>query len=191
MSYDKQSVTKDEIKKWKKDKSINPRTNRKIRIDSKIYKYLQKMEKEIIKKKKDIINVKTVDTSINTELKFDDTNSELNKLKEKSLKNDETILNLKNELDEECLKNKEIIISLKNSINDLKNINHKISKELKEKEKLLEENKSEISKLKESVTKIDLIDKQTQTEIEIFNNFKILIPLGLICFGLVTKYMIY
>ena len=70
MSYANKDVTKDEIKLWKKNKLINPRTNRKIKIDSKIYKYLEDMEISLRKKN---LKIKTSNKKSKKESLYEDT----------------------------------------------------------------------------------------------------------------------
>ena len=129
--------------------------------------------------KKGIVNVETNDISINTESNF-----ELDQLKEETLKKNQEITNLKNDNEKIKKELQEEILNLKNNID-------KISKKLEEKNRLLEENNKEILKLKESDSKTVLVNKGTQTENIVNNNISMLIPMGLICFGLVTKFIFY
>lgn len=183
MSYANKDVTKDEINLWKKNKLINPRTNRKIKLDSKIYKYLQEMEKSMNKKKSNSVKTNKISKKENSNQKLTQTETIL---KDDSLSQTETVsktdVNIQTELSNnevDNLKNKlieienlndtnEILINelseklqmkedenveLKKSINNLENNNINLKKDLSEKNKLLEENNKKIEELKNQIEK--------------------------------------
>lgn len=167
MSYENKDVTTDEIKIWKKNKYVNPRTNRKIKESSKIYKYLENMSKKINNNKKN----KSESNIDNVELKSLVKNSEkiIEDLRTKT--NEDKILI--NKLNKEILvsseKNTVSINELKNEnennkliINNLNKTNKELQESLDNKNKLLEENNKKINKLKNELNELNQMNEMNK-----------------------------
>ena len=188
MSYENKDVTKEEINLWKKNKLINPRTNRKIKIGSKIYKYLEQMEK-IKSSKKNEKELKSKDEDI-SELKnqLDNQNIEIKS-------KDENISELKNQLENQNIEIKskdENILLLNNNINNLETIKKNLKIELEEKNKQLEENNKKFNELKKQIITNNIKetdDKSVQNTDEDFtpNNLILVLPIALFCIGWAVK----
>ena len=198
MSYKSKDVTPEEINTWKKNKKINPRTNRQISENSKIYKYLEEMEQKL-KNKKNQLKVKT-----NKKHEVTILNEKLVELEIKNNSLNDEIIDLKSNESNLISSNDELKEKLKiceKKLNNLKNINSDLNDELKEKNKLLEKNQEEIAKLinelKEvSEKKTESLDKEIQTKHssdneEHGNNLVLVIPIAILCLGWAIKNVVF
>ena len=170
MSYSNKDVTKDEINLWKKNKLINPRTNRKIKLDSKIYKYLQEMEKSLSKQKKN--KIKKTKNNSDQKLEESITQTELTSvLQEESITQTETVSKSDAFIQTDSSNNE--IDNLKSRITEIEGINDTNDSLINEKEsqinKLNEKLKikeNESIELKKSINNLDNSNNNLRNELD-------------------------